>query len=632
MTDFAPGAAPGDEPLGAGGPPMNPPGGRRSSLIGATAGMAVGTALSRVTGVIKLIVLVYALGTQWFADGYNLANNTPNMIHDIVLGGVLSATFVPVFVDRLSTRKGPEAWRAISAVTTMTITVLAVASVVFWFAVPEIINIYTVANHTAQAPQQRAEAITLLKWFVPQLAFYGLISLFTALLNARRKFAMPMFVSVANNLVVIAALLWFHAVVGNLSLSAIARHASFLAILGLGTTLGVVVQAVLLLPSLHRADLHIKFVWDPGHEAMRTIMRLAGWTFGLVLANQLALTIILALADGIRTTGAVSAYTYAYTFFQLPYGIVAVSIMSAVAPSLAERWALRDTAGFRRRMSYGLRGMLAIIIPAAVGMLILAHVLSDLIFAHGATSAAGAGTIGSTLAMFSLGLPGFCVFLYMTRVLQAMQDTRTAFYLYVVENLINVVVGLALVGPLGVRGLALSLSIAYSVTAMLAVSVLRNRLGGLGGDQVSQPVKRVVISSAVMAVATVLVVNVSSAQTGFGVFLRVALAVIVGLLAYAGTATLLAARAAKHKGRPGPRGTGGPTAPSPDASSHRPERPRTTAGTRPSPLGMPRPAPTFHGRLDQETAVPTNWRLRPVRSQSEQEEEDFHGPGSGGDR
>jgi putative peptidoglycan lipid II flippase len=628
MTDFAPGAAPGDEPLGAGGPPMNPPRGRRSSLVGATAGMAVGTALSRVTGVIKLIVLVYAIGDQWFADGYNLANNTPNMIHDIVLGGVLSATFVPVFVDRLSTRKGPEAWRAISAVTTMTITLLAVASVVFWFAVPEIINIYTVANHTAQAPQQRAEAVTLLKWFVPQLAFYGLISLFTALLNARRKFAMPMFVSVANNLVVIAALLWFHAVVGNLSLSAIARHEYFLAILGLGTTLGVVVQAVLLLPSLHRADLHIKFVWDPGHEAMRTIMRLAGWTFGLVLANQIALTIILALADGDRTTGSVSTYTYAYTFFQLPYGIVAVSIMSAVAPSLAERWALHDTAGFRRRMAYGLRGMLAIIIPATVGMLILSHVLSDLIFAHGATTTAGAGTIGSTLAMFSLGLPGFCVFLYMTRVLQSMQDTRTAFYLYVVENVINVVVGLALVGPLGVRGLALSLSIAYSVTAVLAVGVLRGRLGSLGGDQVAQPIKRVVIASAVMAVVTVLAVNVSSAQTGFGVFFRVALAVVVGLIAYGGTAALLAARAAKNTGRPGPRRAGGPRGPTPRPS---PDQPRRAIGNRSSSHGLPRSAMTFHGRLDQETTVPTNWRLRPVRDQSEQEE-DVHGPGSGGDR
>ena len=96
---------------------------------------------------------------------------------------------------------------------------------------------------------------------------------------------------------------------------------------------------------------------------MRTITRLAGWTFGLVLANQVALVIILALADGAQVPGAVSAYTYAYTFFQLPYGIVAVSVMSAVTPSLAARWALRDIVGFRRRMAFGLRGMLAIIIP-----------------------------------------------------------------------------------------------------------------------------------------------------------------------------------------------------------------------------------------------------------------------------
>jgi peptidoglycan biosynthesis protein MviN/MurJ (putative lipid II flippase) len=283
-------------------------------------------------------------------------------------------------------------------------------------------------------------------------------------------------------------------------------------------------------------------------------------------------------------------------------------------------------------MSYGLRGMLAIIIPATVGMLILSHVLSDLIFAHGATTTAGAGTIGSTLAMFSLGLPGFCVFLYMTRVLQSMQDTRTAFYLYVVENVINVVVGLALVGPLGVRGLALSLSIAYSVTAVLAVGVLRGRLGSLGGDQVAQPVKRVVLASAAMAVVTVLAVNVSSAQTGFGVFVRVALAVVVGLIAYGGTAALLAARAAKHAVGPPPRRGGGPQGPTPGpAPGPAPVRPRTGAGSRSSSRGLPRSAMTFHGRLDQETTVPTNWRLRPVGDQSEREE-DVHGPGSGGDR
>ena len=107
-----------------------------------------------------------------------------------------------------------------------------------------------------------------------------------------------------------------------------------LVLLGFGTTLGVVVQAALLVPSLLRADLHLRFLWQPANEAMRTITRLAGWTFGWVVANQVALVVVLALADGAKVPGAVSAYTYAYTFFQLPYGVVAVSVMTAVTPSL----------------------------------------------------------------------------------------------------------------------------------------------------------------------------------------------------------------------------------------------------------------------------------------------------------
>ena len=224
---------------------------------------------------------------------------------------------------------------------------------------------------------------------------------------------------------------------------------------------------------------------------MRTITRLAGWTFGWVLANQVALVVMLALADGAKVPGGVSAYTYAYTFFQLPYGVVAVSVMSAVTPSLAARWALRDMVAFRHRMAFGLRGILAIIIPSAVGMVILAHPLIDLVLAHGAETTASADTTAATLAMFSLGLPGFCTFLYMIRVFQAMQDTRTAFRLYLVENGVNIVAGVLLVGPLGVRGLALSVSIAYTLAAILALSVVRQRVGGLGGDDLTTPVKRV---------------------------------------------------------------------------------------------------------------------------------------------
>jgi putative peptidoglycan lipid II flippase len=609
------------------------PGGGRRKLAGATLGMAVGTTLSRITGVARVIAQTTALGGAGFADGYNLANTTPNIITDIVIGGVLSATFVPVFVDHLSTRRSEEAWRAISAVVTVTIAVIIAATVAFFLLAPEIINLYTVANHNADVVSQRQEAVFLLRWFVPQLACYGLIALFTALLNARGKFAAPMFVPIANNLVVIAVLAWFHVLVPHPSLATIDVHHHGLVLLGIGTTLGVVVQAALLVPSLLRTDLHVRFLWDPFHEAMRTITRLAGWTFGWVVANQVAFFVVLALADG-SAPGAVSAYTYAYTFFLLPYGVVAVSVMSAVTPSLSARWALRDVPGFRHRMAFGLRGILAVIIPSAVGMLILARPLIDLVLLHGAETAAEADNTAAALAMFAVGLPGYCTYLYMVRVFQSMQDTRTAFKLYLIENGLNIVLAVVLVGPLGVRGLALSLSIAYSLAALVAMAVVRQRVGGLGGDDLTTPVKRVLGASAAMAVTTVLAVNVSGADHGLALLGRVVFAVVVGAVTYVGAAGVLGARHDRKMA---------------DARAAR--NATRAAGQRITPvgsgqrLGSDAPEP-FRGRLDDRPADAPSRHLRPVNTESGNEdaasgpadqiqpgqEEEGDGPDPGGNR
>ena len=519
-----------------------PPRGATRRLGGATAGMAVGTTLSRLTGVGRVIALTAAVSGGGFADAYNLANTTPNIITDIVIGGVLAATFVPVFVSELTTRAAKEAWDAISSVVTVTVTLVVVATIAFFVLTPSIIDLYTATNHHADVHQQQLVATFLLRWFVPQLACYGLIALATALLNTQGKFAAPMFVPIANNVVVIGILVWFHVLVPNPNLATIETHHTALLLLGIGTTLGVVVQGLLLIPSLVRSDLRIRFRWQPAHEAVRRIARLAGWTFGIVLANQLSLVVVLALADGARVPGAVSAWTYAYTFFQLPYGVIAVSVMSAVTPSLSARWAEGDLTAFRHRMAFGLRSILALIIPSAVGMIILAHPLIDLVLAHGAETSAQASTTAATLAMFALGLPGFCTFLYLVRVLQSMQDTRTAFRIYLVENAINIALAVILVGPLGVRGLALSMSVAYSVAALIGLRVVAAKEGGLAGRDLTTPLTRVLVATAVMAVATVFAVNVSGATSGVALLARVVLGVAVGVVAFVGTSVLLGAR------------------------------------------------------------------------------------------
>jgi putative peptidoglycan lipid II flippase len=529
-----------------------------TNLRRATVWMAAGTAVSRFTGVLRVLALAFALGATHLATSYNLANTTPNMLYDVVLGGVLSATFIPVFVDRLATRSEREAWRAISSVITLSVAVLVAMTVVFWLLSGQVIDAFTALDHTHSAvqsaglDQERAVATSLLRWFVPQVAFYGLIALATALLNTRRRFVAPMWVPIANNVVCIAVLLWFHHLVPDFpSLAGVEAHQGQLVLLGLGTTLGVVLQAVLLLPSLRAARLsRLRWRWDPRHEAVRTIVRLGSWTFGFVVANQVALFVVLALAVGVPASDPVSSYTYAYTFMQMPYAVVAVSVMSAVTPDLAQQWATGDMMAFRRRLAGGLRAVLAIILPAAMGMFLLAKPAVALLLGHGATSVASTEDTGAALALFSLGLPGFCTFLYVVRVLQSMQRTRVAFWLYLVENAINVVLAVALVHPLGVKGLALSLSIAYSIAAVAGVVVLRRWLGDLGGARTWAPLRRVGVATVVMGAVVLVVSNLSGADHGVGLLVRVVAAVVAGGLVYWAAISLLGGRDRHRDRRP----------------------------------------------------------------------------------
>jgi putative peptidoglycan lipid II flippase len=537
--------------------------------------MAAGTAVSRVTGLLRIMALAYALGATHLADAYNLANTTPNMLYDIVLGGVLAATFIPVFVDRLATRDEREAWRAISAIVTVSVVVVVAMTIVFWLLAPEVIAAYTAFGHAALSPgklaEEKAVASTLLRWFVPQVALYGLIALMTALLNTRRRFAAPMWVPIANNVVVIVVLLWFHALVPKFpSLADAQAHHGQLVLLGVGTTLGVLLQMAMLVPSLRGIGLgRLRWRWDPRHEAVRTVLRLGGWTFGFVVANQIALYVVLALAVDAGGKDPVSSYTYAYTFMQMPYAVIAVSVMSAVTPDLAERWATGDTEGFKRRLTGGLRASLAVILPAAMGMLVLARPAVALLLGHGSTSVSSTDATGAALAMFSLGLPGFCTYLYVVRVLQAMQRTEIAFRLYLVENGVNIALAAALLHPLGVRGLALALAVAYTVAAVVGVIVLRRWLGALGGPRAWSPLRRAAGATAVMGVVVLLVSNVSGAQQGVLLLLRVGAAVVAGVAVYAGIGAVLGGRRRALALLTGePLGTT-PTAPTADLDARR---------------------------------------------------------------
>ncbi len=529
------------------------PGDKRGAPLSiAATNMALGTLVSRITGVVRLATLAYALGVGAAADAYNLANTTPNIVHDLVLGGVVGATFVPVFVDHLARHPADDnatGRRAISAVVTLSFVVLAVATVLFEIAAPTIIRLYTISNHAPSVGAERVLGTDLLRLFVPQLAFYGAISLFTALLNARRHFTAPAYAPIVNNIVSVAVYLGFASLLRHPSVEHLHSDMGAILLLGIGTTLGVAFQCAALVPALRRNSLHLRWTWEPGHPAVRTIARLSSWTFGFVVANQITAFIILALAAGLHP-GSVSAYTYAFTFFQLPYGVIAVSVMSAVTPEMATRWLAGDGEGYAHYFSRGLRSLLAVIVPASIGMLILAQPLIRLFLAHGAAGPNDAGATGSTLAMLAIGLPGFSVYLYAVRGFQAMQDTRTVFVLYLVENGINLVLAFAFAKPLGVEGIALSLSVAYSVAALVALRVLRRRTHARAAAGTALPFVHVVLASGVMAGAVLATRAIVGFHSGLGLLWAIACEVAVGIVSFGvGSVALAAFSSARRRTR-----------------------------------------------------------------------------------
>jgi putative peptidoglycan lipid II flippase len=452
-----------------------------------TAIMSVGTVLSRVTGLLRVLAVIYALGATRLADTYNLANNLPNVMYELVLGGVLSATMVPVLTELVSRDKTDRDPAAIRAIFTLTMTVAIGAALLVAAAAPWLIDAYTFANNDANANLQREVGTTLLRLFAAQIAFYGLTTLSIAYLNAKRRFAAAMFTPILNNVIVIGVLLSVPSFInglrdvsqGDQSLARAQDSANGLLWLGLGTTAGVASISVAMLIFAIRAGLPLRPRFAPRDKSVTMIVRLSGWTLAFVLANQVCLLIVTALAN--KGSGDVSIYQYTYNFFLLPHGIFAVSVMSALLPELSDSWRNGALAEYREMTQRGVRLIGFVLIPAAVGIALVAHPLLSLALRSNDSSAMVSDRAADTLRLFAIGLPFFSTYLFLMRCFQAMKNTRAMFVHYAIENCVNIALALALYPTLKVQGLAIAFASAYAIGCVTAIIDLSRRSGGLDG-------------------------------------------------------------------------------------------------------------------------------------------------------
>ncbi|WP_411111921.1 murein biosynthesis integral membrane protein MurJ [Streptomyces sp. c-19] len=439
--------------------------------------MAAGSLVSRATGFLRAAVVAAALGAGYVADGYAVGNSVPTIVYMLLLGGALNAVFVPELVKAAKEHEdgGVTYTDRLLTLCALALTVLTAAAVL---AAPLIVDLYT--DYTGE---RREMTVAFARACLPQILFLGLFTLLGQVLNARGRFGAMMWTPVLNNVVVVAVFGLFLVVSDGGTLTA-----GETALLGWGTTAGIAVQALALLPSLRAAGFRWRPRLDWRGSGLGAPLRSAGWLVLLVLTNQGAYWVTTLLATsagsgpGVGGGSGLAAYNNAYLLWTVPHGIITVSLVTALLPRMSGAAADGDLAGVRRDVSYALRTSSAAVVPAACALLAVAVPLMTVVFRYGATSADDVRAMSWILMAFAPGLVALSGQYVCTRAFYALRDTRTPFLLNLVIAGLNAALSFAAYHYMPTRwavaGMAAGYSLALWAGWALTAYVLRRRLGG----------------------------------------------------------------------------------------------------------------------------------------------------------
>lgn len=478
-------------------------GGRAGGLLKSSAVMAAGTMVSRLTGFVRSALIVSALGLGLLGDSFQVAYQLPTMIYILTVGGGLNSVFVPQLVRAMKDDEdGGEAYA--NRLLTLVMVALAVLTAAAWLAAPLLVR--ALSNPVASDPAANDVAVTFTRYFLPSIFFMGVHVVMGQILNARGRFGAMMWTPVLNNIVIIVTLgtfIWVYGTAADSKMQVSNIPPEGLRLLGVGVLLGLVVQALAMIPYLRETGfrMRLRFDWK-GHGLGKAAM-LAKWTILFVLANQAGALVVtqLSTAAGLDSDVAgtgFAAYANAQLIWGLPQAIITVSLMAALLPRISRSAAEDDGGAVRDDISQGLRTTAVAIVPIAFGFLALGIPMCTLIFGSSGTSEAT--NMGYMLMAFGLGLIPYSVQYVVLRAFYAYEDTRTPFYNTVIVAAGNAIASaicfVVLPARWAVVGMAASYGVAYALGVGVAWRRLRKRLGGdLDGARVLRTYARLCIAS-----------------------------------------------------------------------------------------------------------------------------------------
>jgi putative peptidoglycan lipid II flippase len=491
-------------------------------ILASSAVMATGTVFSRASGYLRNLLLAAAIGNGLHADLFNIGNTIPNMLYILLAGGVFNAVLVPQLVR--AQKHDPDSGEAYTnRVITLALVFLGAVTILLVIAAPLVMKLYL--NDAYDDPSlaaQRDSAIMFARYCLPQVFFYGMFVLLGQVLNARGRFGPMMWAPIANNaisiVVLVLYLFWFGALPEGEGCSAFTRTQEL--VLGGGATLGIAAQVLILLPVLKAAGVSFRPRFDFRDSGLGHTLRLGIWTVLFVIVNQVAYTVVVRLASGgtarsscqdlaghaARQAEQVSAatgytvYAAAFLFVMVPHAIITVSLATAILPRLSAKAADGDLPGLAGTLAGTLRTALAVVIPFALALPLLAYDAAKVLFGYGATSTTFDHYVPSII-LFGPGIVFFTVHYLMLRGFYALELNRTVFFIQCAIGVTNVVLAILLVHEATAAQTSPALVVAYGSSYVLGSAIsyvlLRGRLGGLETPALLRFVVRVLIAAGI---------------------------------------------------------------------------------------------------------------------------------------
>lgn len=468
-----------------------PPVAAKQSILASSAVMAAGTMFSRFSGLIRSVLLAVALGSATVAaDGFTVANTIPNMIYILLAGGVFNAVLVPQLVRAL--KNDPDGGEAYTnRIMTLGMIFLGVVTFLLVVFAPLLMRIFLVRDwYEPEMATALDSVITLARWCLPQVFFYGMFTLVGQVLNSRGSFGPMMWAPIANNVIAVSVLITYLLAFG--PVAGLVKDGHFsdaqMALLGLGSTAGIVVQLLVLVPFMRKAGFRYRPRFDFRGTGLGHTLRLAVWTVLFIVVNQISYTIVVRLLSGGTAAGEAGQFVYANSFMitMLPHGVITVSLVTALLPRLSRQAAVGELRDLGSTLSSTLRTALVVVLPFSVLLAMLGGDLGNILYGYGASAGSWQNYIG-TLAFFAVALVFFTIHYFMLRGFYALEQTRTVFFVQCALGATNIATAYWFTSMVSLEhraaALAASYAVAYMVGSAVSWFVLRRQLGHLDGHR-----------------------------------------------------------------------------------------------------------------------------------------------------